>query len=127
MRHLITKGAFATVLEACTRTAAGEPLDAEPPRELEARLRGLGPARASACWRWPPRRWRGSGSYARDDERELSFVGFLTFVDRPKEGVRGHWRTWPASGCAVKLITGDSKLVAQHVADAVGMRMRIAC
>jgi Mg2+-importing ATPase len=60
--------------------------------------------------------------YSRDSEHDLTFVGFLTFLDRPKEGVRQAIADLSALGVSVKLITGDAKLVAEHVAAAVGMR-----
>ena len=65
----------------------------------------------------------GAAAYGRDDERDLAFAGFLTFLDRPKEGVaRGDRRPRARSASSVKLITGDSRLVAQHVATLVGLR-----
>ena len=43
-------------------------------------------------------------------------MGFLTFLDSPKEGVDEAITELAALGVLVKLITGDSSLVAQHVA-----------
>ncbi len=60
--------------------------------------------------------------YGRDDERDMTFMGFLTFLDRPKEGVAEALAELAALGVSVKLVTGDSRLVAQHVATLVGMR-----
>jgi Mg2+-importing ATPase len=52
----------------------------------------------------------------------MTFLGFVTFLDRPKEGVSKAISDLAQLGVAVKLITGDNKLVAQHVAGLVGMR-----
>jgi hypothetical protein len=52
----------------------------------------------------------------------MTFAGFLTFADRPKEGVREALAALGRLGVAVKLITGDARLVAQYVAASVGMR-----
>jgi Mg2+-importing ATPase len=52
------------------------------------------------------------------DEARLAFRGFLAFVDR-RRAWRGGARTG-ALGVGIKLITGDAKLVALHVARAVG-------
>ena len=54
--------------------------------------------------------------YSRDDERDMTFMGFLTFLDPPKEGVADALTELAALGVSVKLVTGDSRLVAQHVA-----------
>src|SRR4029079_13896663 len=61
-------------------------------------------------------------SYGRDDERDLRFMGFLTFLDRPREGVTEALQQLATLGVSVKLITGDSALVAKHFASLVGMR-----
>jgi P-type Mg2+ transporter len=68
------------------------------------------------------RRLVGGPAYGREDERELELLGFLTFLDRPKEGAAEALADLRGLGVSVKLITGDAKLVAQHVASAVGMR-----
>jgi Mg2+-importing ATPase len=60
--------------------------------------------------------------YTRDDEREMTFMGFLTFLDQPKEGVRQTVADLQHLGVALKVITGDNRLVAQHVAELVGLR-----
>jgi Mg2+-importing ATPase len=61
-------------------------------------------------------------SYSRNDERDMTFMGFLTFLDRPKEGVAQAISELAALGVSIKLITGDSRLVALHVASLVGLR-----
>ena len=61
-------------------------------------------------------------AYGREDERDLAFMGFLTFFDRPKAGVSEALTGLAELGVSVKVITGDSGLVAQHIASLVGMR-----
>jgi Mg2+-importing ATPase len=58
----------------------------------------------------------------RDDERDMSFAGFVTFLDRPKETVSKTITDLARLGVSVKIITGDNKLVAQHIAGIVGLR-----
>ena len=118
---LVTKGAFEQVLEACARSADGGPLDAVKRtalRDRYLRWSAQGTRVLAVATRSPEEK----PSYGRDDERELDFVGFLTFLDRPKEGVTEALADLAKLGVSVKLITGDSRLVAQHVARAVGMR-----
>jgi Mg2+-importing ATPase len=118
--RLITKGAFRQVLESCT-TLGGRPLDAPQRRALEERY---------AAWSAQGTRILGLAGRAlvegeecgRAAERDLDFLGFLAFLDRPKDGVGEALEELARLSVSVKLITGDSKLVAQHVARAVGMR-----
>jgi Mg2+-importing ATPase len=60
-------------------------------------------------------------SVDRDCEHDLEFDGFLTFLDRPKEGVSTAIKDLADLGVSLKLITGDAGPVARHVAAAVGM------
>jgi Mg2+-importing ATPase len=117
---LLTKGAFDQVLEACVRSPGGGPLDGA--KRIALRDRHLQwSAQGTRVLAVAARSLDGRPSYGRDDERELEFVGFLTFLDRPKEGVSDALADLATLGVSVKLITGDSRLVAQHVARAVGM------
>ena len=118
---LVTKGAFEHVLEACARSADGGPLDAVRRTALRDRYLRWS-AQGTRVLAVATRSLEEKPSYGRDDERELDFVGFLTFLDRPKEGVTEALADLAKLGVSVKLITGDSRLVAQHVARAVGMR-----
>jgi Mg2+-importing ATPase len=62
-------------------------------------------------------------TYTREDERDMTFMGFLTFLDRPREGVAAAIADLGSLGVSIKLITGDSRLVAEHVASLVGLRV----
>jgi Mg2+-importing ATPase len=118
--RLVSKGAFHHVLEACSFLPDGRLLDGEQRAALEARFAawsGQG-VRVLAV---ATRAMSAQDGYGRDDERDLTFAGFLTFLDRPKEGVREAISALGDLGVAVKVITGDSGLVARHVAGLVGL------
>jgi Mg2+-importing ATPase len=117
---LIRKGAFGPVLDSCTRLAGGM---------LDARMRAQITTRAEA---WAKQGIRVLGvatstvdakqAYTRADETDLAFCGFLTFLDRPKQDAATAIAQLARLGVSIKLITGDSVLVAQHVAAMVGLR-----
>ena len=56
-----------------------------------------------------------------DDEHDLSFAGFVTFVDRPKQDAGAAIRQLNALGIVVKIITGDNGAVAAKVCHDNGM------
>jgi hypothetical protein len=118
---LVTKGAFEHVLEVCVRSADGRPLDSARLTTLRNRYLAWS-AQGTRVLAVAARSLGDKSSYGRDDERDLDFVGFLTFLDRPKEGVAEALIDLAKLGVSVKLITGDGELVAKHVATAVGMR-----
>jgi P-type Mg2+ transporter len=121
--RLITKGAFDTVLAICTHVQCAEtvtPLDEQGRAQLQQRyldwsgegFRVLGVASREV----PPR-----PSYAIDDERELTFLGFLLFFDPPKPGVQETLAGLSRLGVQVKIITGDNRQVAHHLATTIGL------
>jgi Mg2+-importing ATPase len=118
--QLVTKGAFESVLSLCTHLSGGVALDAPLRAQLMERFHGWseqGVRVLAVAMRSVPE----GGAPARELENELVFMGFLTFVDRPKEGVASALANLAKLGVQVKLITGDVGLVAQHVAREVGM------
>ena len=119
--RLVTIGAFEPVLGICSLTADGTTLTTARRGELEHRyeewtgqgIRVLGVAVRSVDVK---------PAYTRDDERDMTFKGFLTFLDRPKQGVKETIAQLAALGVSIKIITGDSQLVTQHIATLVGLR-----
>ena len=118
--RLVVKGAFHQVLESCSTTSDGVTLSAPERAGLERQYdewtrRGI---RVLAV---ATRAIDDRAVYSRDDERDMSFAGFVTFLDRPKEGVAAAIAALASLGVTIKIITGDSQLVAQHVATLVGL------
>lgn len=122
--HLIvTKGAFASVLDCCTafeRDGAELPLDAAARAELEAvfEARGRDGFRVLAL---ATRRVAARPDYGRDDERGMVFRGFLVFLDPPKPEARETIRNLARLGIAIKVISGDNRHVTAHMARSVGL------
>jgi Mg2+-importing ATPase len=121
--QLITKGALDPLLAICSsvRDGALQPaLDAHWRDRITKqadqwgdegfRVLGVATRMLPAC----PR-------YSAADERELTFEGFLLFFDPPKPEARQAIEDLNRLGVQLKIITGDSRRVAQHVAAAVGL------
>jgi Mg2+-importing ATPase len=118
---LITKGAFHHVLEVCTRSADGPALDQALRAQLEQRYQKWS-SQGIRVLAVATRKVDEKPVYSRDEECDMAFMGFLTFLDRPKEGVAEAMTGLANLGVSVKLITGDNRLVAEHIARLVGMR-----
>jgi Mg2+-importing ATPase len=118
--QLITKGAVRNVLDIATRLPDGVPLDAER-REQIARLHAEWAGQGIRSLAVASRILQKQRGFGREDETELRFEGFLTFVDRPKPGARDALSDLARLGVRVKIITGDARLVAEHVARQVGI------
>jgi Mg2+-importing ATPase len=120
---MITKGAVANVLEACTQLAVDGrpvPLDDAQRARLDRWFRDQG-ARGLRVLALATREIAPRSSYAHDDESGMCMVGFLLFLDPPKTGVPETLRMLAARGVRIKIVTGDNRFVAAHVAENVGL------
>ncbi len=117
---LITKGAFRQVLDSCERLPDGLPLE-QRRRDRLQQLHDEWSSRGIRVLAVASERLDEQERYGRDAERGLTFEGFLTFFDRPKEGAAAAIADLRKLGVSTKVITGDSKLVAQHVGTLVGL------
>jgi Mg2+-importing ATPase len=124
-QHLmVTKGAFTQVLSICTsmQERNGEAaLDAAARAHLQAYFEqqsALGfRVLAVATKRTAPQ-----PHYHHADESGMCFAGFLLFFDPPKPEAAQTIHDLAALGIRIKIITGDNRHVAAHVASAIGLR-----
>lgn len=121
--RLITKGALDNVLAVCTQVQEDQgPVPFDPAQEKQIRQR-------YAAWSAQGYRVLGvatkpvalTENLAHSDECDLIFRGFLIFFDPPKPSVEQTLRDLTRLGVQVKIITGDNRLVATHVAETVGL------
>ena len=120
---LITKGALEPVLSIC-KGVHGE----EAPLDTVRRA-----ALLDRAARWGDEGYRVLGvatrhvearpKYTAADEAEMRFEGYLLFFDPPKADAATTIRELAALGVQLKVITGDSRRVALHVANMVGMEV----
>ncbi|GAP08619.1 MAG TPA: magnesium-translocating P-type ATPase [Anaerolinea thermolimosa] len=121
-RTLICKGALENVLSICTHALiddAVQGLTSDHLAEIQSRYT-----------QWSAQGYRVLGvasrvvevkpAYSQDDERELCFAGFLLFFDPPKAGIKETIARLHGLGIHLKIITGDNKLVAAHIAESIG-------
>jgi Mg2+-importing ATPase len=120
---IITKGAFANVLATCTqiaRAGASVTLDDDERARLDSWFREQG-SRGFRVLALATRTLEPRSTYTHDDEAGMCFAGFLLFFDPPKATVRRTLDTLAARGVGIKIVTGDNRYVAAHVAESVGL------
>jgi Mg2+-importing ATPase len=120
---LITKGAAASVLPVCAdaeRDGVAHALDPPARAAIDDWLRQQGQAgyRVLAL---AVRTLPADVAHGRADEAAMTLVGFLRFLDPPKPSAAAAIRDFAALAIRVKVITGDSRHVAAHVASAIGL------
>jgi Mg2+-importing ATPase len=124
-RHiLICKGAVEEVFAVCTRYDADgttAELDESHFREAQAQTGALnadGFRVVAVAYKELPAR---DAPYSRADEAELVLLGYIAFLDPPKEEAGTALAELAASGVAVKILTGDNDIVARKVCRDVGL------
>lgn len=121
-RLLIVKGALANVLTICTHaeTADGKrvPLD-EARGQIEQRFKELG----TQGYRVIAVAYRDHDGdlVTHDDEAAMTFAGMLVLHDPPRKGIVETIERLRELGVALKIITGDNRIVAASIAAQVGL------
>ena len=124
-RHLlICKGAVEEVFSVCTRYATnGEvgPLDEGHFRTAQEETRALNEdgfrVVAVAYKELEP----SARAYGIADEAELTLLGYVAFLDPPKESARQAIAELAAKGVQVKVVTGDNEIVTRKICAEVGL------
>jgi P-type Mg2+ transporter len=119
-RILVVKGASEEIIGLCTHyeeqgNEVQIPLDKASRERIHAEhiaLEKEGFRVLGIAWREVP---QGHSDAVIDDETDLIFAGFAGFLDPPKESAGTALAALKEWGVAVKIVTGDSELVTQHV------------
>ncbi|WP_353432914.1 magnesium-translocating P-type ATPase [Polynucleobacter sp. MWH-UH23A] len=60
-------------------------------------------------------------AYAVDDECDLILLGYVAFLDPPKESAKAAIEALQASGVQIKILTGDNEIITRKVCHEVGL------
>jgi len=124
---IITKGAVEEVLAVCSRVQHGEEVEVLTPELLE-RVRSVTAdlnaeglrVVAVASRELPPTQ----ETYSLADESDLVLVGYVAFLDPPKESTAPALKALAEHGVAVKVLTGDNELVTAKICREVGLEQK---
>jgi P-type Mg2+ transporter len=119
---LITKGAPEEILKVCTRVSRG---GVSEPFTTEWHTRSIGVYEKLSREGFrvlavaSKEITNEKSIYSPTDETDLTLLGFVAFIDPPKETVPESLRMLHDAGVEVKVITGDNELVTRHVCAAL--------
>jgi Mg2+-importing ATPase len=109
-RVLVTKGAPEEVMALCRDVPSAAHDVVESAFEMGRRVVAVG------CRPAP-----GLTTLTSDDECDFAFIGFLSFLDKPKTSARASLARLAELGVAVRVLTGDNGTVAEHVCQTLGL------
>lgn len=123
-RQLITKGALEEILSICSFADYGneiKPLDKEVVSFIKKKaisMASVGMRVIAVAQRTNPEE---SGVFKVEDEKDMVLIGFLAFLDPPKESAKAALEALKAHHIDVKILTGDSERVTSFICLQVGL------
>ncbi len=123
---MITKGALSNILAVCSSAeAAGE----KPVKisDLKDRIKQQFEEFSEKGLRTIGIAYREIGqqtTISKDQEHDMTFLGFLFFFDPPKQGIVETIENMENLGISLKIITGDNRLVAASISREIGIKNR---
>jgi len=126
LNTLICKGAVDEVLDMCTRVEAkGEVIEVLPERDAKRRqladdLNAQGFRVVALAYKQMP----GASDepvYAVKDESDLILLGFMAFLDPPKDTAGEALKRLHDLNVDVKVLTGDNEIITTYICKEVGM------
>ncbi|MCH4083885.1 MAG: magnesium-translocating P-type ATPase [Olsenella sp.] len=121
---MVTKGALEEVLQACTRVRYDghvAPLTSERSAEVVARAAGLADRGLRVLGVAIAQDPAGVHDLSSADEKNMTFVGYLAFLDPPKQSAAAAVAALREHGVQTKVLTGDSLRVACNVCRVIGI------
>ena len=125
-RQLITKGAVEEMIDVCSEVEVGAdvlPLTPEQAERILDRVRGLN-ERGMRVVGVAQRNDVPARDLTADDERDMTLIGYLAFLDPPKASAKAAVDELSGLGVTVKVLTGDNAAVAATVCEQVGINAR---
>ena len=121
--RIITKGAPEEIFKRCTHFELDNDIDPIEPiliqdlKEEYERLSADGFRVLAIAYKDLERK----PAYAKEDENSMILIGYLAFLDPPKDTAGPAIKALHAHGIAVKVLTGDNELVTQKICREVGL------
>ncbi|MFT3817011.1 MAG: magnesium-translocating P-type ATPase [Rubrivivax sp.] len=126
--ELICKGAVEEMLSVCSHLRIEAALGPQPlpldealldrVRAVAHELNGQGLRVVAVAMKELP---ASQAAYSVADEAGLTLIGYIAFLDPPKESAAPALQALAGHGVRVKVLTGDSELIAAHVCGRVGL------
>ncbi len=126
-RFMVTKGAPEEVAKICSFYEVGEvivDITDEVRRKIEQKYVELSAEGYRVLAVAYKRLREDKPTYTANDEKELVFLGFVAFLDPPKETARETLQLLKNASIELKILTGDNELVTRKVCEHLGFDIK---
>ena len=122
--RIITKGALEEVLKSCiTAKINGKhlPLTDEMIENINNNAKELALQGMQVIALASKREYVGKDIFGTADESNMTFIGFVGFLDPPKKDVKSTIKNLKEYGVTTKILTGDNQYATENIANLVGI------
>ena len=121
---MITKGALEEILKCCTTVKLNDeiqPITEEMKETINNNSKELASKGMQVIALASKQEYRGKVIFNFLDENNMTFIGFVAFLDPPKKEVKSTLKKLKEYGITTKILTGDNQYATQNICNLVGI------
>jgi Mg2+-importing ATPase len=125
-RLMITKGALEEIADVCSKFELGNeisPLTSEEQKKIKDNYNKLS-SQGFRVLGVSYKTVEEKSTYSVNDETSMIFLGFIAFMDPPKESSKESLQLLKKAGIELKILTGDNELVTKKVCEQLGFEIK---
>lgn len=122
---MITKGAIEEILKCCKNVKYKNQiieLDEKLIKQIEVNANNLSNVGMQVIALAEKKEYPGAENFNSESETEMTFVGYVAFLDPPKKGVKETIIKLKKAGVKTKILTGDNAYATKNICNIVGLR-----
>lgn len=122
--RMFTKGALEEILKICTNVKYENkkvPLTEQMQEIVKAKAQEFASKGMQVIALASKREYRGVNIFNISDEKEMTFIGFVAFLDPPKKDVKATLTKLKKIGISTKILTGDNPYATSNICSLVGI------
>lgn len=122
---MITKGAIEEILKCCKNVKYKDQiieLDEKLIKQIEVNANNLSNVGMQVIALAEKKEYPGAENFNSESENEMTFVGYVAFLDPPKKGVKETIIKLKKAGVKTKILTGDNAYATKNICNIVGLR-----
>ena len=122
--RIITKGALEEILKVCKDVKINEtykPLTKDMLESINKNAESLAKEGMQVIALASKKEYRGKDIFDSNDEKDMTFIGFVAFLDPPKKEVKSTIQKLKKYGVTTKILTGDNPYATENICRLVGI------
>ena len=123
--RMLTKGAIEEILKCCKQVKYKDeiiPITEDLVKQIEVNANNLSNMGMQVIALATKKAYPGVNIFNSSDESEMTFVGYVAFLDPPKKDVKKTINDLKKIGVKTKILTGDNAYATKNICNTVGLR-----